>query len=252
MWDEQGRVGQSVLHGVLLGQKPDAEANELEHRWSLYLLLIRPDQQEQLALRTSPPLPFLGKTAAVQYCLHPFSSFSLFGRWISSSPETQFKAVRAFINLEQGGCSTALRAKAKPEAIAVPNSACKRTQWYFAMNISVLSWRRGLKLCQCKFAPSFFRETRGRRATYLVIFQYVVHGKRRSTGDPENYRRNGWAINCSSRSLCFFFFLYGAVWSVESSSGSLQPFLLFFFFLHYIRPCSVILITYRLDVIRKN
>lgn len=90
-----------------------------------------------------------------------------------------------------GVCSTALRAKAKPEAIAVPNSACKRTQWYFAMNISVLSLRRGLKLCQCKFAPSFFRETRGRRATYLVIFQYVVHGKRRSTGDPENYRRNG-------------------------------------------------------------
>jgi len=51
---EQARAGQSVQR-VLVGQKPDAEANELEHRTSEPpVLFIQVEQQEQLAVQYGP------------------------------------------------------------------------------------------------------------------------------------------------------------------------------------------------------
>lgn len=50
---EQARGDQSV-QGVLLGQKPDAEANELEHRTSEPPHSIQLEQQVQLAVQYGP------------------------------------------------------------------------------------------------------------------------------------------------------------------------------------------------------
>ena len=126
------RAGQSV-EDVQLGQKPDAEAS---HRTSEAHRSL--NQQQLLAVQYGPvdieylpgiSSPFLRKSAPVQYCTHSP---------VCSVVESEVQNCRVWCSLLWifswiSGllicqASIPFRAKTKPEASAIPNRACSRTQ----------------------------------------------------------------------------------------------------------------------------